>query len=213
MPENGSRQALESMHRLLLEALRHREQEIVRYLAILGPALGGFVWLLLSATGNVSVFVVGTVGVLFLLLIGVLYSLALGYNYRYITLELAKLEVALGIRRAMLEGWPRSPRDFRERYRLLRVIPWCTPPEVIKVFWGAFLVGIIGVTTAACLAKPETLVLWVVICSGGASLLIGLLYPIVLGLKLWRKCDDEPETWAALPASTAYPNDNGERKC
>jgi hypothetical protein len=38
--------ALESMHKLLLEALRHREQEIVRYLAILGPALGGFVWLL-----------------------------------------------------------------------------------------------------------------------------------------------------------------------
>jgi hypothetical protein len=37
---------LKSMHGALLEALRHREQEIFSYLAILVPALAGFVWLL-----------------------------------------------------------------------------------------------------------------------------------------------------------------------
>lgn len=40
----------EGIHKLLLEALRYREQEIFRYLAIPGPALGGFVWLLHSGT-------------------------------------------------------------------------------------------------------------------------------------------------------------------
>ncbi len=40
------KQAVQNMHQAFLEALRHREQEILRYLAILGPALGGFIWLL-----------------------------------------------------------------------------------------------------------------------------------------------------------------------
>ncbi len=44
--------ALGNMHQLFLEALRHREQEIFRYLAILGPALGGFMWLIQSEASN-----------------------------------------------------------------------------------------------------------------------------------------------------------------
>ena len=75
---------LEGIHKQLLEALRHREQEIFHYLAILAPALGGFVWLLYKGV-NPFLFAVGTLGVLLLLLLGALYSLALGYNYRYIT--------------------------------------------------------------------------------------------------------------------------------
>src|SRR5260370_38671296 len=141
------------MHGLLLEALRHREQELFSYLAILGPALGGFVWLLLKYRGATSagIFVVGAIGVQLLLLLGALYALTLGYNYRYITLELAKIEHELGIARSMLSGWPRSPEEFERRYRLRFFsqprsggIPWCTPPEVIKIFWQAFLVAIVG---------------------------------------------------------------------
>lgn len=37
---------LQNTHKLLLEALRHREQEIFRYLGILVPTFGGFIWLL-----------------------------------------------------------------------------------------------------------------------------------------------------------------------
>lgn len=220
MSEPGSRganptnriDALESMHKLLLEALRHREQEIVRYLAILGPALGGFVWLLHSGTGSVDVFTVGTIGVLLLLLLGAVYSLALGYNYRYITLELAKLETLLGIRSAMLESWPRSPKNFLDRYRICCCIPWCTPPEVIKVFWWAFLVGIVGVTVTACLFKAEPLVLALVIPSGTICLLIGLLSPICLGCKLRKQCKKEPETWVALSDDKVSPDSGGEQK-
>ena len=69
--------AVANMHKTFLEALRHREQEIVRFVAILAPALGGFVWLL---TKDVTpyVFTVGTLGVLFFLLVGGVYCLALG---------------------------------------------------------------------------------------------------------------------------------------
>lgn len=186
--------ALESMHRLLLEALRHREQEILRYLAILGPALGGFVWLMHYGSGNKGVFTVGMMGVLLLLLLGAIYSLALGYNYRYIVLELAKLETLLRIRDAMLAGWPRSRQDFLGRYKLCG-IPWCTPPEVIKVFWCAFLAGAAGVTVTAWTYKPEALVLWLVVLTGTVCFFVGLLAPICFGFKLRKQCSKEPESW------------------
>jgi hypothetical protein len=54
------------MHKALLEALRHREQEILRYLAFVGPALAGFIWLLsLEYEKNAWAFIVGTVAILF----------------------------------------------------------------------------------------------------------------------------------------------------
>ena len=193
-PRQPDRTSLESVHKLLLEALRHREQEILRYLAILGPAIGGFVWLLSLESAKTDVFTVGTLGVLFSLLLGSFYSLALGYNYRYITLELAKLESLLGIKDAMLKGWPKSGKDFLDRYKFLRCIPWCTPPEVIKVFWLAFLVGIIGVTLTAYRFKPDDLLVRYV---GGSCLLLGLLLPIHFGRKLGKNCQQEPEQWDA----------------
>lgn len=190
-----SNAALETMHQLLLEALRHREQEIVRYLAILGPALGGFVWLLISGTGNVGVFTVGTMGVLLSLFLGALYSLALGYNYRYIILQIAKLETVLGIRDAMLVGWPRSREDFLRRYKGFFNVPWCTPPEVIKIFWAAFLTGIAGVTITAWRYKPEALVLCLVVWTGLLCFLAAFFMPIWFGWKFRRICEQEPESW------------------
>jgi len=203
MPENRGQdisphwggEALVNMHRLLLEALRHREQEIIRYFAILGPTLGAFIWLLQLDIAKTRVFIIGTVVVLLLLLLGAIYSLSLGYNYRYITLELAKLEALLGIRSAMLEGWPRSAEDFIARYKLCCSIPWCAPPEVIKVFWWAFLAGIIGVTVTACLFEPKALVLAIVITTGLICFIVGLLSPIYFGKKLRTQCEKEPESW------------------
>jgi hypothetical protein len=191
--------ALENMHKLFLEALRHREQEIVPYLAIIGPALGGFVWLL-SRTDEPEVFVVGTIGVLFLLLVGAIYSLALGYNYRYITLELAKLEEKLGITNAMLRGWPRDAEAFRRRYvvcpdiPILRSIPWCTPPEVIKVFWLAFLVAMFGVSAAVYRFRYEICVRPILISAGVSFAIAWGIYPLWFGWKLRRKCNDELAT-------------------
>jgi hypothetical protein len=141
--DEPDRVALQNMHKTFLEALRHREQEILRFIAILAPALGGFVWLLfklnLESTNGAFTFAVGTVGVLFLLLVGGVYSLALGYNYRIITFQLAKLEAkALKIRELVLVSWPRTLEGF-ERYK------HCYPPEIIKVFWLAFSVCMVGV--------------------------------------------------------------------
>ena len=89
---------------------------------------------------------------LLVLLMGAFYSLALGYNYRYIILQLAKLEatdtLALKSKDVVLAYWPRKVEDFEKGSRW-GVIPWCTPPDIIKVFWIAFLVCILGVTAVA----------------------------------------------------------------
>lgn len=190
---------LQNMHRLLLEALRHREQEIIRYLAFLGPALGGFVWLIQNDSVGVFFFAVGTMGVLLLLLLGAIYSLSLGYNYRYITLELAKLETTLGIEEVMLRGWPRKRKDFLDRYRLkFWKIPWCTPPEIIKIFWRTFCIVILGVTAIGYAHKPVTLVLWLVVPVGTISFLLGLFTPIWYGIKLKRLISKEPKSWKTI---------------
>jgi hypothetical protein len=106
----------QNMHKTFLEALRHREQEILRFIAILAPALGGFIWLLIlndKKEVSLCVFSFGAIGVLFLLWVGAVYSLALGYNYRCITLQVAKLEATcLHIREFILKDWPRTRDDF-----------------------------------------------------------------------------------------------------
>jgi len=217
---NEKQTALADMHRLLLDALRHREQEIFRYLAILGPALGGFVWLLHAGSAvekkvegavqtvttnqlDPRVFVVGAVSVLLLLLLGAVYSLALGYNYRYITLQLAKLESMLCIKDYMLKQWPTSPQKFLDRYKLFCCKPWCTPPDIINVFWMAFLVGVGGVTLAACLYRPDALVLSIVIPVGTVAFFVGLLAPLRFGKKLHDACEKElREPWACQSAAS-----------
>ncbi len=115
--------------------------------------------------------------------------MALGYNYRYIVLELAKLETVLKIKDVMLIGWPRSPQDFLSRYKR------CTPPEIIKVFWWAFLGMIALVTTIACCFSDKLrvlIVLYGLVCFGA-----GLRwFPIYYGDKLRKICEQEPETWS-----------------
>ncbi len=136
------RKAVENMHKTFLEALRHREQEILRFMAILAPALVGFIWLLKVdlRSGNGSfIFTAGTLGVLFLLTVGALYSLALGYNFRYVTLQLAKMEsgYCLNIKEFILESWLRTAKQWEEKYKK----KWCSPPEIINVFWLSFIIA------------------------------------------------------------------------
>jgi hypothetical protein len=195
---------LEKMHGMLLEALRHREQEIFNYLAILGPALAGFAGILYKdQTRGVTtgLFLFGTASVLSLLFFGAVYSLMLGYNYRYITLQLAKIEYILSMTDAMLKKWPKLPEDF-DRYKCFSI--WvCTPPEIVKVFWEAFLAGIVGVVVTACLWRRECLV-YAFASSLGAVFLIpgGILLPIWLGCKLHALRDQETkEDWIAAKKS------------
>jgi len=208
------RVAAQNMHKTFLEALRHREQEILRFMAILAPALGGFVWLVNlddEQARNLYVFGVGTIGVLFLLVVGAVYSLALGYNYRCITLQVAKLEcTCLGLRRVILNKWPRKRDDFIAGLKVLFKRRYCEPPEIIKVFWYTFNLGIAGVALAAVVrilgAKWRDVagLLWAlaiivaaVVC-GVVSFKVAVWY----GTKFKKVCDEEPPEWEPFEMQT-----------
>lgn len=150
-------QTLVNMHNAFHEALRHREQDIIRFVAILATALGGFVLILGKENlREPARFVAGAYGVLLILVVGAFYALALGYNYRYLTLQLSKLgsEACLDIEKFLLSHWPKDIEQFRRRCHC-GIIPWCTPPGIIKVFWVAFVVSILGVTVVVSVAKND----------------------------------------------------------
>ena len=213
--ETPDGESLRNVHKMFLEALRHREQEIIRFLAILGPALGGFVWLLGDIKEHPERFVGGTYGVLAVLLMGGLYALALGYNYRYLTLQLAKIEAnkKIDLSGVMLKKWPRKPEDFVRGSRI-GVIPWCTPPGIIKVFWLAFVACILGVTLVASMIdvsgtmsdKGANNFLRVrfhdlhdaIVYAGGATFALALLWPVQVGMKLLKAARQEDhDEWTA----------------
>lgn len=197
--DKEQRQMLVGMHKLLLETLRHREQEIFQYLVILGPALGGFILLYIKKP-IAEAFIAGTIGVIFLLLLGAFYSLSLGFNFRYIVLELAKLETILGVRDAMLNGWPRKPEEFAGRYKKLCFIPWCTPPEIINFFYWAFLGGILGVMVMVWQYKPvsiEPAQQHLILAIGFSCFVVGSLAPIWFGCKLQKQIEKEDIPWVA----------------
>lgn len=220
MAEKAHYEALVNMHGAFLEALRHREQDIIRFVAILGTALASFVWILgQKEMQEPAPFVAGTYGILLVLVVGAFYTLALGYNYRYLTLQLAKLEseANLKLRSSVLHQWPREPKDFEKRCRW-GVIPWSTPPGIIKVFWIAFILSILLVVVAGTVAQYKILPVhasctqpsdsgireaWTALARpfpwvGAACLLISLLGPVHVGYKMLRACEGEPsEEWQA----------------
>lgn len=113
-----------------------------------------------------------------------------------IILELAKLEVKLKVRDSMLKGWPRTKQDFLIRYKTKSGKPWCTPPEVIKVFWLAFLLGIIGVAVTACIHQHDVVALHLFVGFGFIFLaLAGWELPKHFGVKFITLCEEEPPTW------------------
>ena len=192
-------EVLKNMHGAFLGALRQREQEIFSYLGILVPAVGGFIGLLVFHFNDKQGewrFFLATVGILLILSLGAAYSSALGYNYRYLTFQLAKIEHHCGAKVVILSAWPRSPKEFRDRYS-----KFCTPPEIIKVFWLAFGVAILFVTISAIALKVTHLCVVVAV----ATLLLLYTYvflPIHFGHKLSKQCGKEPQDWPQPPDSS-----------
>lgn len=173
---NDQRMAVENMHKTFLEALRHREQEILKYIAFLAPALAGFIWLLkvdLRSGNGPFIFTAGTLGVLFLLTVGVLYSLALGYNFRYVTLQLAKMEsdYCLNIKEFILESWLRTAKQWEDKYEKGK----CLPPEIINIFFWSFIIATFLIAIMAILflfATHENLYVQICIILGWLALCI-----------------------------------------
>jgi len=193
---DDQRRAVENMHKTFLEALRHREQEILRFIVILAPALGGFIWLLNLESKNVTfIFTVGTLGILFLLLVGALYSLALGYNFRYVTFQIAKMEsdYCLNIKEFMLNSWERTADEWAKKYKKKR----CFPPEIIKVFWLSFVIAKVLIVLAATFflhTKCENMMRQIcMIISGGLFCIViaALIAPFYYGRKLYNMCYSE----------------------
>lgn len=184
--------AYENYHKILLETLRSHEQAILRYLSIYLSIWWGVFWVITSkpVTDKV-VFNVGIIGVFLLFSLGAIYTLALGYSYRYLTFQLTKVEEKLGIREVTLAAWPKSVDDFLRRYKLLGCIPWCTPPEIIKVFWIAFLVGIFGANITPYFPLKRELNWIVVVISVCCLLLSCVVVPIIYGCKLKNVLEKE----------------------
>lgn len=191
--------AIADLHRLMLEALRQREQDIFKYIAILGTALGGFFLLIRSVNNNQPPsdnpleelhFVIGTIGVLSLLAVGALYSASLGYNFRYITFQLAKIESRLKMDTYILEAWPRSVECFRKRYGI-----FCKPPEIISIFWGSFIFAIFGVIVISCVLYPTELSRGAIISSGAWAIGLGIMAPLHYAKKIRNLCNREKAKW------------------
>lgn len=196
LPDKNNKSTIENLHKSLLDSLRQREQEILQYIAILAPALGGFIWLLAEfyERGNAFVFLIGTVGIVFFLLVGAIYSIALGYSHQCFILQLTKIEKesCLNIQQHILKAWPKNAKDVSEK--CLLKIPWCMPPEVIKVFWAGFVVAISGITGVSvyicCVQKVDGC--WILLLSGLLAFTLALLAaPIWFGCKIQKVCENE----------------------
>lgn len=138
--ESQSR-TLVNAHQQMLVALRHREQDIFRFLVILGPTIGAYLFLIKeyipeNKDQDMALFWIVTLVLEFVLAVGAWYSVALGFNYRSIELQLKKFERSLNIDSYVLKNW--QQKDSKCRW-------FCTPPEIIKVFWVSFLVAFAGV--------------------------------------------------------------------
>jgi len=206
--EDKTYQLCKARHQLFLEALRHREQEVLKYLVIIGPALGGFVWLMSKYPKEIDIwaFCFGSDGLMSTLLLGACYCIALGYNYRVLTFQIAKEEKNMGVSGTVLSAWPSERNDWIERtklghyfgvlrrYRDSKVFdwPWCFPPELICVFWYAFVIGIIYLTVATCIICSQATCITMVVAGFGLLCLgLSLFVPHVYGRKLRSVCEKE----------------------
>ena len=198
--KNMDIESARNMHQTFLEALRSREQEILQFIAILAPALGGFIWLVKIYFENdkmIHTLIAGTIGVLLLLCLGAMYALALGYNFRYITFQLAKMESInrLNIIKFILAGWDRTIDHWNEKYKN----KCCYPPEIILIFWFAFVIAQIFVTIAAvsvlCVTnKISFIYLCFIIVSGLICIAVSTYFgPTYYGKKFSDLCKREKE--------------------
>ena len=82
--------------------------------------------------------------------------------YRNATVQ---LETALGITTSILRAWVKPVEEFKDAASVRHAFPWiaghckglgkqpwCDPPEILKVFWVAFVLMIVSIGASAILA-------------------------------------------------------------
>ena len=226
-PMNLKEEVRSRRHQLFLEALRYREQEVFRYLVIMGPALGGFAWLLDRYRGHyidITTFSLGTIGLVALLLLGACYCIALGYNYRYLTFQISKEEDAIGVSATVLKAWPRGVgrwfdwTEFGHYHRVLgklhsglHDLAWCFPPGLIAVFWYAFVVGQVFLTVTAFLVSESGWIAWLAFGVGIICVAVTFIVPWWHGKKLRGvvKRETDPDNGRATQMNWADDDSEG----
>jgi len=197
--EKYAAEIMRDTHKLLMEALRQREQEIIRFLAILGPAMAGYIWLIRAINSykiSQETFLIGAGGVIFTLFIGAWYAITLGYNFRYIIFYLSRIENDRVFDQYIPLKWPRRFYQFKESSLICSRIPYCAPPEIIKVFWHAFNFMIIGILLSVFMVENINISGKKMIALLGAigAFISYAILPIYYGCKIHGVYDGQAKT-------------------
>lgn len=181
------RKAARDLHRIMLEAMRSREGEILRFMGFLLPALAAFfAFGLFKAKKPLFppevLLTVTSIFVIVILFFGAWYGLALSYNYRYLVLVTYWLQKDLGLERYIPTKW--EPEEFKwscnkSWLEKLDYILFGFAPEIFRTQVGLFFVLILLVLIVF-LFRCTTLV-WV-----PASICLGLIFILSIFFYPWK---------------------------
>jgi len=171
----GKNSLAESLHRLFLESMETRYSDILRFLALIIPALSGFIYvasLYESAEASqkpILTFFFVTIAVTASQLWGAAYALAMSYRYRYLQASVYRIEEAYGIDPLIPHSFkPRPIKGFGARLAL------SLAPGILQVHIFFFLAIMIGITLAFSILTDWTWHSIAVLCFG--AFCVGLVY-------------------------------------
>jgi len=205
-------QAALDLHKIMLEAMRAREGEILRFAAFLLPALGGvfaFPWLA-QAQGKTlpcNTLLITTLAVIILLFFGGWYTLALSYNYRYLNVVVRRLQNHLRLARFQPKKWTQSWGEREQSSRLgcalsllNRFLLFDFAPEIFRTLVLLFFVLMLFVLTVSIPLRSGL---------KHSSYVITLNLVALVGLQLigscfyWRKLEKLEKDWKEVRGQTA----------
>ena len=140
-------------YQLFVQSMETHYSEIIKFLAIVLPSLTGFFYMLHlyeSAIANDPLtwtFVFVTIAVVGIQTWGAIYALAMSYRFRYLQATVRAIEEAGNVHRYM-------PASFRPKpiTRLGARLAFSISPLILQVHVHFFIVSIIVVTAASCVA-------------------------------------------------------------
>jgi len=169
-------QAALDLHKIMLEAMRARESEILHFIGFFLPAIVGLfaiVWVKGGESAIPAKILLPAVSAITILILffGAWYALALSYNYRYIQLVTWSLQEHLGVTQFQPD-W--KPKHFKPGGNLYL---FNFAPEIFRTQLWLFIVLIIAAailfTCAGCNLKcPLHWLSYVLVCGEAIFVLI-----------------------------------------
>lgn len=147
----------ESLHALFLESMETRYSDILRFLALIIPALTGFLFIVSQYESAqawdkpISTFFFATVAVIASQLWGAAYALAMSYRYRYLQASVYRIEEARGIDLLIPHSF--KPKPVKGACARLGL---SIAPGILQIHVFFFLASIIGTTLAFCFLADWT---------------------------------------------------------